>query len=250
LTLSHYYRRTLFNPALEKYISEWRPPVLSLSTARIFVVALAAVWLLGRARRLTAYERLVVIAVAAMALVSLRNCVWLGLAVIVVLPRALDEVWPPRRAADRLRLNRLVAIAAVAAALVAVGLAAARPLSWLGRDWPRAASAAVSREASAHPSRCVFSTLRFADWLLVEEPTLRGRVALDARVELLSRLQLRRYVEFTNRIGDGWKAAASGCGVIVLDPVADRQIERSFLADPGVRRLYGDGKVSVLVRDG
>ena len=247
--LADYYRRTLFNPALERYIAEWRPPSFSLSTAPIFVVALAALWLLGRSRRLTGYERLVIIGAAALAVVSIRNCVWLGLAAAVVLPRALEEAWPSRPGVERIRLNRLAALAAVAAALVAISLAAARPLSWLHRDWPEAASAAVSREAAARPSVRVFATLRYADWLLFEEPALKGRVALDARVELLSRSQLRRYVELVNRIGDDWKAAASGYRVIVLDPVADRQVEQSFLAEPGVRRLYRDARISVLIRE-
>ena len=247
--LSDYYRRTLFNPALERYIAEWRPPTFSYSTAPIFAVALAAVWLLGRSRRLTGYERLVIVGASALAIVSIRNCVWLGLATAVVLPRALEEAWPSRPGVERVRVNRIAALAAVAAALVAFSLAAARPLSWLHRDWPKAAAAAVSREAAAGPSVKVFATLRYADWLLLEEPALKGRVALDARVELLTRSQLRGYVDLVNRIGYDSKAAAAGYRVIVLDRADDRQVERSFLAEPGVHSLYRDSKISVLIRE-
>jgi hypothetical protein len=246
--LSDYYRRTLFNPALERYIAEWRPPTFSFSTAPIFAVALAAIWLLGRSRSLTAYERLVIVGASALAIVSIRNCVWLGLAAAVVLPRALEEAWPSRPGVERVHLNRLVALAAVAAALVSISLVAARPLSWLHRDWPKAASAAVAREVAARPSVRVFATLRYADWLLLEEPALKGRMALDARVELLSRSQLRGYVDLVNRIGYDSKAAASGYRVIVLDPAEDREVEQSFLAEPGVRPIYRDAKISVLSR--
>jgi hypothetical protein len=247
--LSDYYRRTLFNPVLVRYIAEWRPPSFSFSTAPIFAVALAAIWLLGRSRRLTAYERLVVVGASALAIVSIRNCVWLGLAAAVVLPRALEEAWPSGPGVERVRLNRLAALVAVGAAIVAISLVAARPLSWLHRDWPPAAAVAVAREAGVDPSVRVFATFRYADWLLMQKPVLKGRVALDARVELLSRSQLRGYVDLVNRIGDDWRSPTAGYRLIVLSPSADRQVEQAFLAEPGVRRLYRDAKISVLIRE-
>jgi hypothetical protein len=247
--LSDYYRRTLFNPVLVRYIAEWRPPSFSFSTAPIFAVALAAIWLLGRSRRLTAYERLVVVGASALAIVSIRNCVWLGLAAAVVLPRALEEAWPSGPGVERVRLNRLAALVAVGAAIVAISLVAARPLSWLHPDWPPAAAVAVAREAGVDPSVRVFATFRYADWLLMQKPVLKGRVALDARVELLSRSQLRGYVDLVNRIGDDWRSPTAGYRLIVLSPSADRQVEQAFLAEPGVRRLYRDAKISVLIRE-
>ena len=248
LAVADYYRSTLFNPALNKYIVEWQSPSFALSTAPFFAVLFASLLLLGRSRSLTAFERLVVIVVGAMAIVSIRNVVWFGLVALVVLPRALEEVWPVSAAVRRVRLNLLVGLAATAAAFVAFALAAARPLPWLARDWPQAASAAVTRAVASHPPLRVFATLRYADWLLFEEPGLAGRVALDARVELLSRAQLRRLALFNSRSGDGWKGAASGYRVLVLDPSGDREIEQSFLAEPGVRSLYRDHSISILIR--
>ena len=74
-------------------------------------------------------------------------------------------------------------------------------------------------------------------------------LALEAyRSRAITAAQLRRLAHFTSRIGDDWKGAASGYRVLVLDPSGDRETERSFLAEPGVRPLYRNESVSVLLR--
>ena len=68
-------------------------------------------------------------------------------------------------------------------ALGALIVAASRPASWFARDYPTAAAHAVADTAG--PNRAVFANGAFADWLLLKAPSLRGRVAYDARFEVL-----------------------------------------------------------------
>jgi hypothetical protein len=248
LQLAGYYRQTLFNPGLARYIVEWQATTLSLTTITFFVLLLGGAWLIGRSRSLTAFERLAVLATGVAGLASIRNVVWFGLAAVVVLPAALQEVWPERPSPRRTRLNLGAAIAATAAALVTVVLVSARPLAWLDGEWSPRALAAVSQTAADQPSLRIFSTMRYADWLLFREPQLRGRVALDARVELLSQPDLRRFFDFSNLMGDHWRAAAAGYDLLVLDPSTDGDLERAFLREPGARRLYRDDRISVIAR--
>jgi hypothetical protein len=246
--LAGYYRRTLFNPGMTRYIIEWQATKPGLSTATFFLLLLGGAWLTGRSRSLTGFERLAVLVTGVAALSSIRNVVWFGLAAVVLLPAALQEIWPERPARRRAGLNVGAAVVAVAGAIVAVSVISARPLAWLDHDWSPRAAAAVARVADDRPSARVFSTLRSADWLMLREPSLRGRVALDARVEILSQSDLHRFYDFNNRIGDRWRAAAAGYDLVVLDPENDGAIERALLSEPGTHRIYGDGAISVLSR--
>ena len=77
-------------------------------------------------------------------------------------------------------------IGAIAGSVVAVGalvVAASRPASWFARDYPTSAARVVAETAG--PSGAVFANGAFSDWLLLKEPSLRGRLAYDARFEVL-----------------------------------------------------------------
>src|SRR5205807_8230406 len=151
---------------------------------------LGSVWLLGRSRSLSAFERVVLILTAVLGLAAIRNTLWFGLTAMMVMPRALEEVWPVRNP-TRPRLNSALGVAAGAVTLVAVLIAATRPLTWFDHRWSPAAAASVSRAAAGDPSLRIYSDLRYADWLLFKQPELRGRIAVDARLELLSNDQLK-----------------------------------------------------------
>jgi hypothetical protein len=246
--LADYYGQTLFNPGLTRYIVEWQATKPSLSTATFFVLLLGGAWLIGRSRSLRAFERLAVLVTGVAALAGIRNVVWFGLAAVVILPAALQEAWPERPAPRRTRLNVAAALTATAAAVVTVVLVSAKPLAWLDRDWSPRALATVTQATTGRPSSRIFSTMRFADWLLLREPQLAGRVALDARVELLSQRDLRRFFDFSNLNGDHWRDAAAGYDLLVLDPSTDGDIERAFLREHRTQRLYDDGSISILAR--
>jgi hypothetical protein len=244
-----YYHRTLFNPSLSTYVAEWVPSTPSLDTAPFFVMAFGAVWLLGRTRSLTVFERVVLLVVLAASLASVRNVAWFGLTAVMVLPRALEEAWPSRSdSPKRHRLNTLIALGAVAAALVVTVVVAARPLSWLRQDWSPKAAAIVGRQAAADPSLRVLSTARAADWLLFTEPQLAGRMAFDIRLELLSHTQVKRFYQLENAIGDRWREATAGYRLLLIDPRSEGDLERVLLAESGMRTLYRGKRILVLSR--
>ena len=62
-------------------------------------------------------------------------------------------------------------------------VAASRAASWFTRDYPTAAVRLVADTAGTN--HAVFANGAFADWLLLKAPSLRGRVAYDARFEVL-----------------------------------------------------------------
>jgi hypothetical protein len=105
----------------------------------------------------------------------------------------------------------------------------------------------VARVAAGEPHLSIFANERYADWLLFEHPSLEGRLAYDARFELLSNSQLTRIAEFRLEQGIAWLRAARGYRILVLDPIADAGAVASIRAR-GATQLYGDRNVVVLDR--
>jgi hypothetical protein len=88
----------------------------------------------------------------------------------------------------------------------------------------------IAELARASGNGSVFADDRFADWLLWTQPQLRGRVAYDVRFELFKPKQLKALAYYRNRIGDRWRAAASGHALDVFDPALQRDVEAGLLA--------------------
>jgi hypothetical protein len=246
LSLAGYYHRTLLNGDFGRFVTEWRPTTLSLSTAPVFLIAGGGLWLIGRAgKRIPLFERLMFVAIAVAAFAAVRNIGWLGLAAIVVLPRLIDavvrEVTPFRRSP----LDVAVAGVALAAVFTALFTAAAGSGPQLHDGYPMGARAAVARELRADPGARVFADLRFADWLLWSVPEARGRVAVDVRFELLSQAQLKRLQRWVGEQTDSWRSAAAGSSLIVVDRPADPRKVRA-LVRTGAHVLYADREVAVL----
>jgi hypothetical protein len=161
-----------------------------------------------------------------------------------VLPLSIDAAVRAgrtrRRSHPRLNLA-ILGVATVALILAAVASARRSPT---GRYYSAAGLAAVRRAVTADPSLRVFADERYADWLLWRLPALRGRVAYDARFELLSDTEIAAVVIFKDEIGPRWGALASGYRLLVLQrsSAATAQLEHS----PGARVLYDrDGMVVI-----
>ena len=247
LAIVHYYRATLFNGALRNLVTEWEPVTSSpVIAALFFLTAGIVVWSFGRHRsQTTLWERAAILLLAAGAVDAVRNVVWFNLATVVVLPLSIDgavRAREPRRRSHP-RLNMAVATLTTAALVLSAQVAASR--SAAGRNYPASGLGAVRRAVTAAPSLRVFADERFADWLLWRLPELRGRVAYDARFELLSARQLAAIVNFKAQAGPGWQAIAAGYRLLVLQrsSTATSQLEQA----PGARVLFDrDGMVVVL----
>jgi hypothetical protein len=243
LHLPGYYEKILFGGDFSHFVTEWAPTTLTAATAPVYLLVLAGMWLLGRAgARVSTFEKLALLATGVLAFQALRNTAWLGLTALVVLPALLDTVRPT--ADEPRRLNRLLATIVVAGAIVAAGGIAAKGQSWFVGGFPPGAAGAT--EVAAGPDGKVLAMSPYADWLLWSEPALAGRIAFDARFELLTRGQLQTLGEFQSRAGD-WIATTRGYRVFVLDRHADRKL-RASLVRAGVAKVVAVNRNVVVLR--
>jgi len=246
LHLPAYYENVLRGSGFSRFVTEWAPTTLTLVTVPLYLLMVGGVWLLGRTRnRLSAFEKLAFLTTAVLAFQTVRDIVWFGLVALVLLPRLLDEVIPS--VPEPRRLNRLLAACICGGVVIAVVGVATNPASWFERDFPAAAADAAA--AAAGPHGRVLATSPFADWLLWTHPELAGRVAFDARFELLTPVQLERAARFLGRSG-AWARTANPYRVLVLGTQDDSQLRAALLRSGLARVVHVDRNVLVLRHTG
>jgi hypothetical protein len=248
LGLLQYYRSLLLNPLLSALVPEWARTTPSLLTGGFYLLAFLGVWLFGRCRRdVRAFEALALLFLLADGLLAVRNMVWSCLAAVIILPRLLDQARSSRQPDEAPRLIRLgLPLAACAAALIALPVAVDRTRSH-DADYPSAAAAAVAHAAARDASLRVFADTKYADWLIWQQPSLRGRVVYDARFELLRRRQLVNLYLWSSHIGKHWENIPGCRALIVLNRRAEPLTERALLATGHATRIFRDAAVAVLV---
>ena len=250
-SLAGYYHSTLFNSAFGSMLNEWQPPSWGVMTAPFFLLAIGVAWIAGRSRTaLTRFERLALLVTLLAGLSATRNIGWFAFAADHALSLGdrgvrTRPLAPPRRSLAGERAGRR------AHAGGARGPAhgdVARPASWFTEPYPSAAADAVARAAARDPGARVWSDVRFADWLLWTKPKLAGRLAFDARFEVLSRLRIAEIYNFNNAFGASWRPATEGFRIVVLDRTVSARPLRSLLREPGARLLYSGHGVAVVER--
>jgi len=244
--LVRYYRDLFVDSPVSRYVTEWQPPSPHGYELAFFVlsavVVVVAVW---QWRSLAAYDLAVLAITLAGALRSVRAVVWFALAVALLLPVALDAITGPapasqvHRRAARTLVGTCVAVASFAALVTLV-----HDDTWYERGWP---GAAVRRPLLAHPSDTVWASGTYADWLLWKEPALRGRLAWDARFELLTESELREAIRF-NRMDPGWQDVVAPYPLLFLDRRRHAKQARQLVADGRTRVLVTEGPTVVLQR--
>ena len=237
ITMVSYYRETLLNPTFSKVITEWRPISSFLILAvPFYALAFATIWLLGRSgRRTPAFDHLALILLAAAAVFGVRNVVWFGLAVAMLLPACIGSViaeravTPPRRRT----VNLTLAGASLGFAAVLLVSAAVRPSSWFERDYSPRILSTVRSLLNQQPGARIFADVRFGDWLLWHDPALSGKIAYDTRFELLSDRQILAIADLGQVRGPHQPNILAGYRVLVLDPASAST--KLVLARPGTR---------------
>jgi hypothetical protein len=243
--LPAYYEKILVGGDFKQFVTEWAPTTLSPQTAAVYLVVLAGLWLLGRAgRNAPVLDQLAFVLTSVLAFEAVRNTAWIALVALAVLPPLVDRL-RNAPAEEPARLNRILSVTIVASLAIAVAGVAVKPTSWFTAGFPSAAAEAASTAAGTHGR--VFASSPYADWLLWSQPVLSGRVAYDARFELLSAAQIQRIARFQARVGN-WQATTRGYSVFVLDPRADHALERSLLHDLPARVVFSSPQVVVLRR--
>jgi len=248
LALGSYYSDVLSSSAFRDLVSEWQATTFPRQ-APFFVLALGAFWLSARKpRALSLFEHLALLCTLLAGLDAIRNIVWFALVAVMVVPRALDGTWPVVEAPVRERVNLVISSVAAAAVVIAFAVAASHPAASYARGYPDEGANAVAAYVKGHPEARVFANEAFADWLLWKVPALSGRIAFDARFELLNSRQLHAIADF-RRMESPRLDAAADYGVVVLDSRLEKRAISTLAAEPGVRSLYRDRAVAVLVRN-
>ena len=243
-----YYHLLLVDPPFgRELVTEWQRSGPGWDTLAFYALAALGVLVvyLGRSR-LTLFDVATLAFTFAGAVLAIRGIPWFALACLVLLPVAIGRSLEGRVPRVRRRLDGVLSFAAVAFLTVVVAVAVGRSDSWYLRNWPAGAVAAVK---TADPDKRVFATSRDADWLLFQVPELRGRLAYDVRFEIYDRETFERIVRFRGEQGDDWKSIADGYGVLVFETDQEPSPHApDFLAEPGARALYRDGRVTVIAR--
>jgi hypothetical protein len=242
LHLPGYYEKILVGSNFGQYVSEWAPTTLKYDTAAVYLLVIGGAWLVGRAGgRISTFEKLALLAMSLVAFQAVRNTAWIGLTALVVLPGMLDAFRQP--AEEPRRLNRLLATAMACSVGVVTAAVAVNPTSWFTGGFPAAAARTAASGAGAHGK--VIASTPYADWLLWAEPQLRGRVAFDARYELLSNRQLGRIGAFEGRVGD-WLTELDGYRVVVIGARSDQALAQALVSSRRARVIHRDAAVVVL----
>lgn len=243
LAVLDYYAAMVDHATFRPLAPEWQPA--GGPEAIPFVVLAATALALGawRARALTAFELLVAVTTFAGALTAVRHFVWFALAMLVILPRLVPGP-PPRPGAASRWLARTSLAAAVG---LIVGLLL-QPPSWYQQRWPHEAARTLLAASSADPDSTVFVHGRETDWLLWRYPSLAGRVAYDARLELLSPDQVDDLLRFDKQQGTHWHAAADGYTFIWINNRLRPQLARALTSAQALTVLYADPEVTLLRR--
>jgi hypothetical protein len=249
LALAGYYRDTLFNSAFSSMLNEWQPPRWGPATAPFFALLVVVAWLVGRARnRVPLFDVLALAFTGAAGLAATRNLGWFALTALLLAPSLVDRATPRPADARATRLNAALAVLATVTFLVLLGATLSRPASWFEGRYPAGAADAVARAAAADPKARIYADVGYGDWLLWLHPELAGRIAYDARFELLTRRQILAVYNFDVPVGAPWLQATRGYRLLVLDGAVGKAPIRSFEREPGARVLFSGANAVVIER--
>jgi hypothetical protein len=246
LSIVHYYRSVLDNPAIRESSAEWQP-ALPTNLAAIgywtVVLAVAAVVAWGWRKGIRPSLELSILA-AGLAIGGFTAIRWDGWAAIVGVVVATDvlNATGPRagRSAPPGRLLLSAAVSAVAL-IVALGVSDARSFSLAT---PLGAIDAASRYASAHPRARVLADDISSSALVWLHPQLNGRVAFDGRLEVFDQADVRQWSNYI-RVTPGSMRLTDGYQVFVASSSNER-LCHALRSMPGTRVIY-DGRDGVVV---
>jgi len=249
-----YYKAMLLSSSLRHTVTEWQPIIaFPILAGGFFVAAAILLWSFRRnPARTTPWDRLSLIAMMLGAFSVNRNTLFFGLEALILLPVSLNLRPGSRPASPRAaRVNLIASATALLALLLAIATTFVRPASSIEFSYQRLGLLhAVQSATRSDPSLKVFADVRFADWLLWRDLSLNGRIANDARFELLSGEEMNRLQQAFEANGRNWKQAAEGYGLIVADRTQEPGMVAGFMHEQGARVLYNDGQRIVILRSG
>jgi hypothetical protein len=250
-----YYNTMFLHSTVRSVVTEWQPiTTVGIIAAPFFIAAAFSVFAFGRKwSRTTIFEQLALLALAAGSIEVIRNVLFFALCALIVVPLALPngDRTTAHAQVDRVRarINFTIVSLALFALLIASAATFARPSSTYELSYERMpVLTKIEHAVAVDPSLKVMADVRFADWLLWRDPALAGKVANDARFELLTPAQTGRMQSLFAVAGTDWKAAARGYRLVVVDSKYDPEVVKGFEQEPGARLLYNDGERVVILR--
>lgn len=245
-----YYRATMHNPVLARYISEWMAPTLfSLWGMLFFPFAALAIFLVGRRLHLlNAFEVMALAITLSGALLAVRSVVWFSYVCVILVPRLLEDVWPTRIPASLPRREHLFRVAATGAAVGLFLVVFSKPITTTKHQWPDSATQEVGRILAAHPHARVLASEEYADWLLFRVPETRGRIAFDGRWEILTSTELQSVMRYLLLPNPWTERVDRGYRLIVLDPKQHGKLVRTLAARPDLQRVFLNDRVVIYER--
>jgi len=247
--LPHYYRSLLLNPLLGLLVPEWGRTTPSLTSANFYLVGFITVALLGRVwRSVTPFERAALLLLFANGMYAVRNMIWFALAAIVLVPGLLEPLLVRQGKDAPQVIRRGLPLVASAIAVLALLVALDKSPSAYVRAYPSAAAEAVAHAAATEPRSHVFADTAYADWLLWQQPQLRGRIVYDARYELLTNRRLALLYFWKNHTGTHWDTIGGCRAIVVVNQDQEALTTRVLLATHRATTLYRDAHVAVLAR--
>jgi hypothetical protein len=242
-----YYHSTIGNPVFHQAISEWMPPTFpSPGGLTLGVLGVAALFLVTRRHReLSGFEKGALAFTLVGALLANRSIPWFAYACLAFLPALVDDQPAARRRRRRLAIG--VAVTCAAGGVAGILATAAAPESRLTVHWHPGAVAAVERVMRSDPHARIFPSYDIGDWLLYEDPSLKGRIAFDGRWEVLSPTQARNVLNYLWQIGADWEAPSRGYRLLVLNPGFEPLLVKTYRRRH-VRELFRSKQVVVFDR--
>jgi hypothetical protein len=217
------------------------PTALGPKTAAFYLLAFGAVFAIARApKALTLFEKAAVVVLLVLAVEATRGVTWFILFMLVALPSAIHGLKLP---SISLGSNNASVVSSSVVAVAALLIAASRSTAWFTRDYPTSGGRVVASAAGS--TKLVFTNGAFGDWLLLKHPSLRGRIAYDARFELLPDGRLADAVAVSIGRYD-YERILTPFDLVVLRP-KEHEI-RNTLRRAGWRRVDAGPKIVVLGR--
>ena len=245
-----YYRATMHNPMLARYVTEWAAPTsFSVWGVLFFPFAGLAVFLVGRRLGvLDAFELAALAITLAGGFLAVRSVIWFSYVSVVLVSPLLEDVWPARAPASLPRRERVYRVAACAACGVLFLAVFAKPVTTMKRQWPDSATQKVSQLLAADPHAKALASEEYADWLLFSVPQARGRIAFDGRWEILTQTQLQDVMRYLIDPNPWTERFDRSYRLIVLDPKQHRKLVRTLAARPDMHRVFLNERVVIYER--
>ena len=122
-----------------------------------------------------------------------------------------------------------------------------RPTGWFTSTYPTRAIPTLRALISRRPHVKILADVRYADWLIWEDPRLfSGRVAYDTSFELLNKSQLSAIADLA---ANDARRMLGGAGIWMLYP-GNRSVNRTLLRRPDVHVVSRSKKVIIALHAG